>query len=90
MGFSKYCDPRPKWCIPVTASGMHSVCVCEQHQNAKLITAVIPGSHDYEDLLEKIVCSMNDRNCMLHLCESDLFFLFMILTLNIQTVGIHR
>ena len=49
---------------------MHSVCVCEQHQNAKLITAVIPDSHDYKDLLEKIVCSVNDRKCMLHLCES--------------------
>ena len=70
VGFSKFCDSRPKWCIPVTASGMHSVCVCEQHQNAKLITAVIPDSHDYKDLLEKIVCSVNDRKCMLHLCES--------------------
>ena len=54
----------------LTASGMHSVCVCEQHQNAKLITAVIPDSHDYKDLLEKIVCSVNDRKCMLHLCVS--------------------
>ena len=70
VGFSKFCDSRLKWCIPVTASGMHSVCVCEQHQNAKLITAVIPDSHDYKDLLEKIVCSVNDRKCMLHLCES--------------------
>ena len=50
---------------------MHFVCVCEQHQNAKLITVVIPGSNDYEDLLEKIFYSMNDRKCMLHLCESD-------------------
>ena len=70
VGFSKFCDSRPKWCIPVTASGMHSVCVCEQHQYAKLITAVIPDSHDYKDLLEKIVCSVNDRKCMLHLCVS--------------------
>ena len=27
-------------------------------------------SHDYKDLLEKIVCSVNDCKCMLHLCES--------------------
>ena len=42
VGFSKFCDSRPKWCIPVTASCMHTVCVCEQHQNDKHITAVIP------------------------------------------------
>ena len=70
VGFSKFCDSRPKWCIPVTASCMHSVCVCEQHQNAKHITAVIPDSHNYKGLLEKIVCSVNNRKCMLHLCES--------------------
>ena len=42
VGFSKFCDLRPKWCVPVTAAGMHSVCVCEQRQNAKLITAALP------------------------------------------------
>ena len=33
VGFSKFCELRPRWCITVGAKGMHSVCVCEYHQN---------------------------------------------------------
>jgi hypothetical protein len=70
IGFSKFCEIRPKWCLPVTASGMHSVCVCEHHQNVKLLTAAMPANEDYKQMMEKIVCSTENRNCMLHLCES--------------------
>lgn len=35
VGFSKFCELQPKWCIPVGGtSGIHSVCVCEHHQNS--------------------------------------------------------
>ena len=27
IGFSKFCSLRPKWCVPVTRAGMHSVCL---------------------------------------------------------------
>ena len=56
FGSSKFCQLRPKWCIPVTASGMHSVCVCEQHQNVKLMVTAILGQGDYKKILEKVVC----------------------------------
>ena len=86
VGFLKFCDLRTKWCVPVTAS----VCVCEQHQKSKLIAAAIPGSHDYKELLEKIVCSVSNRECMLHMCEScpgkvalEQYFHLMTLTLMI-------
>ena len=69
VGFSTFCELRPKWCIPVTAPGMHSVCVCEHHQNVKLLTAAIPGKQDYKNILSKLVCSLENRTCMLHLCE---------------------
>lgn len=36
----------------------------------QLIAAAIPGNHDYKDLLRRIVCSLSNRECMLHLCES--------------------
>uniref|UniRef100_A0A0L8GYK2 Uncharacterized protein n=1 Tax=Octopus bimaculoides TaxID=37653 RepID=A0A0L8GYK2_OCTBM len=49
---------------------MQSVCICEQHQNAKLIVAAIPGSHNYKDLLGKMACSMSNHDYMLLLCES--------------------
>ena len=48
---------------------MHSVCVCEHHQNVKLLTAAIPGKQDYKNILSKLVCSLENRTCMLHLCE---------------------
>ena len=31
IGFSKFCELRPKWCASVNSKGMHSVCVCQQH-----------------------------------------------------------
>ena len=35
IGLSKFCELRPKWCVTVDSSGMHSVCVCQIHQNLK-------------------------------------------------------
>ena len=37
IGLSKFCELRPKWCVPVSSSGSHSVCVCTHHQNTKLM-----------------------------------------------------
>ena len=37
IGFSKFCTLRPKWCITVSSSGTHNVCVCTIHQNTILI-----------------------------------------------------
>ena len=70
ISFSKFCELRPKWCVSVTSSGMHSVCVCQYHQNAKLLAAAVPGNNNYRDLLEKTVCQVENRNCMLHYCDS--------------------
>ena len=37
ISFSKFCElRRPKWCVTVNSRGMHSVCVCQQHQKVKL------------------------------------------------------
>ena len=61
---------RLKWCIPVgSASGAHSVCVCQIHQSAKLMANVIPSVKDSEELLETMVCNTNNRDCMLHSCN---------------------
>ena len=69
VGFSTFCELLPEWCIPVTAPGMHSVCVCEHHQNIMLLTAAIPSKQDYKNILSKLICSLENRTCMLHLCE---------------------
>src|SRR5262249_16779013 len=50
VSVSKFYDLRPEWCITVDKKGMHNVCVCLYHQNAKLILEAVPGSHTYQDL----------------------------------------
>ena len=74
IGISKFCELRPKECITVGASGSHSVCVCTSHQNVKLMLSSFPVKEDgnsltYRDLLEKLVCSIDQSICMLHRCE---------------------
>ena len=70
IGFSKFCELQPAWCLPVTAAGMHNVCLCQSHQITKLLTSVIPGKLHYSDLLEKNVCSVENCECMLLLCDN--------------------
>ena len=70
IGFSKFCDLRPKWCVTVNSKGIHFVCVCEQHQNAKLLVAALPESFNYEDLLAEMVCDSMNRKCILQFCSN--------------------
>ena len=49
---------------------MHSVCVCEIHQKAKLLHTAIPGKTDYKEFLSKSVCNTSNRDCILHSCDS--------------------
>ena len=37
IGFSKFCELRPKWCVLVGSSATHSVYVCTYHQNMKFL-----------------------------------------------------
>ena len=55
IGFSKFCQLCPKCCITVdSSSGVHSVYVCEIHQNCKLMAAALPSQVHYKMLLEKM------------------------------------
>ena len=69
IGLSKFCELRPKWVKTVNHSGMHSVCVCQYHQNVKLLVSVIPGNFEYKDILSKVVCNIDLRKCMPYLCS---------------------
>ena len=69
IGFSKFCELKLKWCMTVNSKGMHSVCVCKKHQNVKLLCSALPGKYTYQDVLLLMVCSLENRNCMLHLCD---------------------
>ena len=52
ISFSMFCSLRPKWCVTASsASGIHSVCICQIHQNAKLMSLSLPESIGYKTLL---------------------------------------
>ena len=68
IGFSKFCQLRPKWCVIAGSSGTHSVCVCTYHQNMKLVLA--PINVTYHDLFPYIVCDVNSKECMVHRCSN--------------------
>jgi len=71
IGFSKFCELRPRWCVTVASSGAHSVCVCAIHQNVKLMVSALQhlGIKDYKELMSIMVCDVTTRNCMIHQCD---------------------
>jgi len=71
VGISKFYELRPQWCITVGVKGTHSVCVCEIHQNLKLLLAAVkPLKLDYKQLMAHQVCDISARECMLHGCPN--------------------
>ena len=101
IGLSKFCSLRSNWCVTVTSSGTHTVCVCTTHQNTTLAVdafSSMVNSHiraknqqerhdretegnvesyqeipkfetDYKDLMKKVVCNIENLECMVHRCE---------------------
>lgn len=72
VGLSKFCMLRPQECITVGCRGTHSVCVCTIHQNVKLMISALPSDAaiSYHDLMKMLVCSPNEKLCMIHRCPN--------------------
>jgi len=70
VGFSKFCELRPQWCITAGPAGTHSVCVCLLHQNVKLMLIASPLDNDYKLLMSKLVCDIESSDCMLRRCDA--------------------
>jgi hypothetical protein len=69
IGFSTFCNLRPKSCILAGAYGTHTVCVCTYHQNVKLQASSLGLCNiDYKILMSKSVCDMSNRKCMMRTC----------------------
>lgn len=68
IGFSKFAQLRPKWCVLAGSSGTHSVCVCLTHQNVKLMLEAIDYKDLMEDMMSYIVCDIKNEKCMLGKC----------------------
>ena len=67
---SSFASLRPKWCVTVDTTGSHSVCVCIYHQNVKLMIDACKFKTDQHTLTDLIVCDRNNRDCMIHRCDS--------------------
>lgn len=80
VGFSKFCDLRPKNCVLAEASGTHCVCVCYIHENVKLMLVGCKlkdlTSHDelpfrsYKDCLARMMCNPPLQECFFFRCNS--------------------
>ena len=72
IGLSKFCSLRPENCITVGSKGTHSVCVCSIHQNVKLMVSALPTNAGVtvHDLIDKLVCSVDSKMCMVHQCPN--------------------
>ena len=68
VGFSKFCEMKPRWCVTVGARGAHSVCVYSIHQNVKLmVTALMPvGIHEYNELLPNLCVILRIATSVIH------------------------
>ena len=79
IGFSKFAELRPKYCVLAGASGTHSICVCTIHQNVKLMLlgAKLPEvtAHidvplkTYHHCLAKMICNPPQPDCYLDKCD---------------------
>ncbi|KAJ4440816.1 hypothetical protein ANN_10662 [Periplaneta americana] len=80
IGFSKFCELRPKECVLPGTSGTHSVCVCAHHENFKLMLDGInvsrltansePVLTNYKDCLSQIICNPPSSTCYLKKCDA--------------------
>ena len=68
MSFSKLCSLQPKWCVLLGSSFSHGACVCEIHQNAKLVATAC--QLDYKEMMKAIACDISDKNCVVHQCPA--------------------
>lgn len=46
-----------------------TVCVCEIHQNVKLLIAVTPGVEGYEEVMTAMVCDIKRKECIIYRCS---------------------
>lgn len=80
IGFSKFCELRPKNIILAGASGSHNVCVCAIHQNVKLMLIgakmkELSADQDfnlssYKHCLSWMICNPPLPECFEQKCKS--------------------
>jgi len=69
IGITNFCSLKPKWCVSAGQAGTHQQCVCQTHQNIKLILFALNIKIHYRTLINRCVCDSENRSCMLRICE---------------------
>lgn len=80
VSFSKFAMLRPKNCVLAGASGTHSVCVCQLHQNPKLMLEAFNVNSlqnrdnevvfsDYKSMHKLMICEAPTEQCYLRICS---------------------
>lgn len=72
VGLSIFYKLKPKWCVFPGTSGTHCVCVCQTHEDARLIIHAIGIKTYYRELIRHLVCNEESKTCMLRLCKDCL------------------
>lgn len=67
-GFSTFASLRPSHCVLAGGAGTHTVCVCMQHQNFKLMIHATGLKETAEECLATTVCELGNEECMLDRC----------------------
>ena len=70
IGFTTFYRLKPKECIIAGSSGTHSICVCPVHQNFDLLIRATGTNMSYKDIVSKVVCDVNKKDCMFRICSS--------------------
>lgn len=70
-GRTNFFHLRPQHVIEVGSAGTHSVCVCEKHQNVKIMIDCLCNNIAIAHLfMDKLVCDINNHDCMMSRCAS--------------------
>lgn len=70
VGLSMFFKLRPKYCVSAGATGTHKICVCQTHEDVRLLISALGIKTYYRDLITPVVCNEESRTCMLRLCEN--------------------
>ena len=65
IGLSNFFSLTLKWVVTANDSCMNNVCVCAIHQIVTLMTHAVPSNDTYKNILEKLVCDIDSRACMM-------------------------
>ena len=78
IGFTKFTELRPPYCVLAGSSGTHNVCMCGHHENGKLMLSAMDIENltkdnqlplkNYHDCIQAIVCNDSHDRCYLGDC----------------------